>query len=77
MQLNVANAASVVPAWDDFDIESTPVVVASIKGKAKVANILGVTKIRGGTRMGSWDADKGECTYFPESMELRVWWTMR
>ena len=33
--------------------------------------------IRGGTRMGNWDADKMELVYFPATTELRIWWTMR
>ena len=70
-RLVVPNAVSVTPA--EFS-ESTPVVVASVKAGA--ANIFGTTKLTGGTRLGSWSADKMELIFFPATKELRCWWTM-
>jgi len=73
-ELIVPNAASVIPA--EFD-SSTPVVVASIASTSAMAEIFGATKIKGGTRMGSWSADKGELVFVPKDKELRIWWTMK
>ena len=72
--LVVPNAAKVTPA--DFDAAS-PVVVAAIHGSAAMGEIFGKSKITGGTRCGSWSADRGEIVYFPATREMRVWWTMR
>ena len=72
--LVVPNAADVTPAQFGMD---TPVVVASIRGTSSAGEIFGKTKITGGTRMGSWSADKMELVFFPPTGELRVWWTMR
>lgn len=79
-KLILTNASSVVPDLDDTDeddMQSLPVIVASIKGSDNMAAIFGATKIKGGNRMASWSADKGEIIYLPESKEMRVWWTMR
>ena len=70
--LVVPHADRVTPAA--FDAQ-TPVVVAAVSKGA--ASIFGSTKLTGGTRMGSWSADKMELVYFPGTNELRVWWTMR
>ncbi|KAH8058172.1 hypothetical protein JL722_6023 [Aureococcus anophagefferens] len=51
------NATTVTPA--DFDAAS-PVVVAAIHGSAAMGEIFGKSKITGGTRCGSWSADRGE-----------------
>ena len=67
------NAAEVTPATFDA---STPVVVAAIRGSASAGEIFGKTKITGGTRMGSWSANKMELVYFPPTGQLRCWWTM-
>ena len=77
-QLFIPNASSVVPDIDacDESLNSMPVIVASIQGTSSMAAIFGATKIKGGTRLGSWSADKGECIYFPATKEMRVWWTM-
>lgn len=67
------NAADVTPATYDG---ATPVVVASVRGSAAAGEIFGKTKISGGTRLGSWTANKMELVFFPPSGELRCWWTM-
>ena len=72
-RLVVPNATSVVP--ESFTNE-TPVVVAKIKGTAALGDIFGKSKIQGGTRLGSWSADKADIIFFPPSNDLRVWWTM-
>ena len=71
--LIVPNAADVTPP--DFDA-STPVVVAAVRGSSSAGEIFGKTKITGGTRMGSWSANKMELIFFPPTGELRCWWTM-
>ena len=70
-KLVVPNADQVTPA--EFN-HATPVVVANVTKGA--ASIFGSTKLTGGTRMGSWKADKMELVYFPSTQELRCWWTM-
>lgn len=72
--LVVPNADSVTPAGE-FSEVSTPVIVASVSRNASL--IFGATKLTGGTRMGSWHADKMELVYLPPTRELRIWWTMR
>ena len=69
--LVVPNADSVTP--EEFS-EETPVVVAALSRGA--ADVFGSTKLTGGTRMGSWSADKMELVFFPPTGELRCWWTM-
>lgn len=69
------NAASVTPSTPIT--AETPVVVAAIHGSAAMGEIFGHSKIKGGTRCGSWTADRGEVVYFPGTREMRVWWTMR
>lgn len=71
--LVVPNAASVVPA--DFSA-STPVVVASVLTSKAIGEIFGHTKIKGGTRLGSWTANKADIVFYPPTGQLRVWWTM-
>ena len=58
-----ADPAEVTPATFDA---STPVVVPAIQGSASAGEIRGKTKITGGTRMGSWSADKMElvCLFY-------------
>ena len=73
--LVVPHAASVVPPafGDGGDGEApTPVVVASVRGTAAMGEIFGHSKIKGGTRMGSWAANKGELVYFPEERSITV-----
>ena len=72
--LVVPHAADVTPA--EFS-DATPVVVAAVEGSASAAEVFGATKIKGGTRLGSWQADRVELVYFPPSQQLRIWWTMR
>ena len=72
--LVVPNAAEITPATFGAD---APVVVASVRGTASAGEIFGKTKITGGTRMGSWSANKMELVFFPPTGDLRIWWTMR
>jgi hypothetical protein len=73
-RLVVPNADSVVPALFD---KTTPVVVCHVKNTQAMGEIFGHSKIKGGTRMGSWSANKADFIFFPQSGELRVWWTMQ
>ena len=73
-KLIVPNAQSVMPSTFDA---TTAVVVASIEGSEAAGAVFGYTKICGGTRLGSWSANKMELIFFPRSKEMRVWWTMR
>ena len=52
--------------WGHAHRAPTPVVVASVRRAAAMGEIFGHNKIKGGTRMGSWAANKGELVYFPE-----------
>ena len=72
--LIVPNATSVTPA--DFDKDS-PVVVAKVEGSDAAGEIFGKTKIKGGSRMGSWSADRVDIIFYPSEGEADVWWTMR
>ena len=73
--LVVPNAAKVTPA--DFD-GSSPVVLAQIDSTEQIGKIFGVSKIRNGTRLGSWSASKMDLVFQPReaSGQLRAWWTM-
>ena len=73
--LVVPNAAKVTPA--DFD-SSSPVVLAQIDSTEQIGKIFGVSKIRDGTRLGSWSASKMDLVFLPReaSGQLRAWWTM-
>ena len=73
--LVVPNAAKVTPA--DFD-SSSPVVLAQIDSTEQIGKIFGVSKIRDGTRLGSWSASKMDLVFLPKeaSGQLRAWWTM-
>merc|ERR1719381_209737 len=73
--LVVPNAAKVTPA--DFD-SSSPVVLAQIDSTEQIGKIFGVSKIRDGTRLGSWSASKMDLLFLPgeASGQLRAWWTM-
>ena len=69
------NATKVTPA--EFD-GSTPVVLAQIDSTEQIGKIFGVSKIRDGTRLGSWSASKMDLVFLPKeaSGQLRAWWTM-
>ena len=56
--------------------EETPVIVASCSSQQTMEEVFGVTKVKGGTRLGSTSAKKGEIIYFPQTQVLRVWWKM-
>ena len=73
--LVVPNAAKVTPP--EFD-GSTPVVLAQIDTTEQIGKIFGVSKIRDGTRLGSWSASKMDLVFLPKeaSGQLRAWWTM-
>lgn len=72
-RLVIPNAKSVVP--DKFD-KTTPVVVCCVEGTQALGEIFGRSKIKGGTRLGSWSADRGDVIFFPATGKMRVWWTM-
>ena len=65
------------PTFNKEEIENYPVVVVNVKGSDKIGNIFGKTKITGGTRLGSWDADNMDIIYCPDTQNMRCWWTMR
>ena len=73
--LVVPNASKVTPA--QFD-NSTPVVVAQLDSTEQIGKIFGVSKIRNGTRLGSWSASRMDLVFLPKesSGQLRAWWTM-
>ena len=69
------NATRIIPA--EFD-SSTPVVLAQVDSTQQIGKIFGVSKIRDGTRLGSWSASKMDLVFLPKeaSGQLRAWWTM-
>ena len=71
--LLVPNATNVYP--DDFD-ESTPVVLASIENTQQARDVFGSSKIKGGSRVQTWEVDRADFTYVAAKKEIRVWWTM-
>jgi len=73
--LIVPNAVKVTPA--NFD-GSSPVVLAQIDSTEQIGKIFGVSKIRDGTRLGSWSASQMDLVFLPKetSGQLRAWWTM-
>ena len=52
------------------------VVLAEVNSFEQAAAIFGSTKLKTGTRMGSWGADKMDIVFKPRQEELRIWWTM-
>jgi len=69
----VPHVDSVTPA--KFD-DNTEVVLAEVKGMNQASAIFGSTKLRAGTRLGSWEVDKMDLVFRPKKEELRIWWTM-
>ena len=53
------------------------VVLAEVKGMNQASAIFGSTKLRAGTRLGSWEVDKMDLVFRPKKEELRIWWTMK
>ena len=71
--LVVPSAAKVTPARFD---SKTEVVLAEVDSTQQIAEIFGSTKIKGGTRYGSWSARKMDLVFKPQEGELRAWWVM-
>ncbi len=71
--LVVPNASRVTPA--DFTA-ATPVVVARLTGSDAAGEVFGKTKIKGGSRMGTWAADAVEVVWYPAEKRADLWWTM-
>ena len=69
--LVMPNSIRVVPA--DFSTETPVVVALATKG---ASTIFGSTKLTGGTRMGSWTANKMQMIYTPSRRQMSCWWTM-
>ena len=72
--------ALVVPSADKvtpvgFD-SKTELVLAEVNSTQQIAEIFGSTKIKGGTRYGSWSARKMDLVFKPQEGELRAWWVM-
>ena len=72
-----------VPKYEAFRLPSWAMRIAvqrrlglPLLASAAAGEIFGKTKITGGTRMGSWSANKMELVFFPPTGELRIWWTM-
>ena len=70
--------ALVVPSADKvtpvgFD-SKTELVLAEVNSTQQIAEIFGSTKIKGGTRYGSWSARKMDLVFKPQEGELRAWW---
>ena len=71
--LVVPSASKVTPAGFD---SKTEVVLAEVNSTQQIAEIFGSTKIRGGTRYGSWSARKMDLVFKPQEGQLRAWWVM-
>ena len=52
------------------------VVLAEVKNMEQASAIFGSTKLRAGTRLGSWEVKKMDIVFKPKQGELRIWWTM-
>lgn len=72
-ELVVPNAARVLPAVFD---RSTPVVVARISGSAACGEVFGSSKIKGGSRLGSFAMNECEIVFQPALQRADIWWTM-
>jgi hypothetical protein len=73
-KLVIPHATSMLPL--EYSIHA-PVIVVSIIGSEGIGEVFGSSKITGGTRMGSWKANKMDIIYVPETKVLRCWWTMK
>jgi len=71
--LVLPNATKVVPA--EFGPE-TEVVLAQLTSTQQIAAIFGSTKIKGGTRYGSWSATSMDIVFLPGEGVARAWWVM-
>jgi len=71
--LIVPHADEVHPA--NFN-EKTPVIMASTNTYGKAGDIMGSSKLTGGSRYGTFHADKVDYIYVASKKELRVWFTM-
>jgi len=56
--------------------EKTPVIMASTNTYGKAGDIMGSSKLTGGSRYGTFHADKVDYIYVASKKELRVWFTM-
>mmetsp|Transcript_6854 Transcript_6854/g.9040 ORF Transcript_6854/g.9040 Transcript_6854/m.9040 type:complete len:276 (+) Transcript_6854:59-886(+) len=68
------HATEVIPS--DGDPFTAKVVVVTIEGSNSIGEVFGKTKIKGGTKLGSWSANMMDIIYFPDTREMRCWWTM-
>ena len=79
----VPHAASVVPAAAAAGGGPPPeVAVARIEGAAACGEAFGHSKIKGGSRMGSWSANRAECVWRRDAAggdggAAAIWWTMQ
>lgn len=73
-RLLIAPNATVTPPKHGPD---TPVVVAEISGFEDGAAIFGASKIRAGSRMGTFSFNRGIVCYFPARGKASVWWTVQ
>ena len=74
---NIApHAASVVPA-PAAGAPPPEVAVARLEGAAACGEAFGHSKIKGGSRMGSWSANRAECVWRRDAGTVSLWWTMR
>lgn len=69
----VPNASSILPAAYSA---SSDVIVARLTGSDAIGEVFGRSKIKGGSRMGSWTANRAEFVYYPQTGTADVWWTM-
>jgi len=72
-EIVVPHACDVTPSHFDA---STPVVVASVRGRQAAGEIFGKSKIRGGNRYEQCEMEKAEIVYFPTKQKARIWWIM-
>lgn len=72
--------ALIVPHADEYYPKdftaNTPVIMASTFSNSKAGDIMGSSKLSGGSRYGSWSATKVDYIYVAAKKELRVWFTM-
>lgn len=71
--LVVPSADSIVPA--EWTVQ-TPVVVAHLRGSTQIAEICGASKIKAGSRVETYTADRMDIIFFPGESKARLWWTM-
>jgi hypothetical protein len=63
------------PNASGADLSSAPVVVARLTG-GSIGEAFGRTKVTGGSRLGTFTANKCEVIWYPARGTADIWWTM-